>query len=96
VLVQVLHQVFPTGLKIRQYRDTVAHRLKIILGNRYSHRFGHGDQVKHRIGAATQHHNSDNGVFKSLPGHDVRRLDIFFQQQADGLSQQRILSVCLH
>ena len=41
---------------------------------------GHGRQVKTGVGGAAEDHHCDHGIFKRLPGHNVARLDVTFDQ----------------
>jgi hypothetical protein len=108
VLPQVLHQpgVPPmpcmssmtncaAGLQVGQEGHAVADSLEVVDGQRHVHRSRHGNEVQHGVGAAAQGHDDDHRVLERGPGHDVARLDVALQQQADGCGRLPALVVLL-
>ena len=44
--------------------------------------------MQYRVGASPQYHNYYHSIFKCFAGHDIGRLNVFFQQMTNGLSRR--------
>ena len=93
---QFRHQVFAAGFEVRQHRHVLAQTGEVIQFQLDADGMGHGQQVQHGVGGATKGDCHLDRVLKGRPGHDVRGLNVVFQQVHDCLaSAQAVVHLLL-
>mmetsp|Transcript_23606 Transcript_23606/g.55930 ORF Transcript_23606/g.55930 Transcript_23606/m.55930 type:complete len:203 (+) Transcript_23606:900-1508(+) len=82
-VLDVFHDVFPTGLEVGQKWSFVRNPLKVFEGDidlGITDGSTHGDQMKNGVGRSTGYHHNPNSVLKSSLCHDVTGFKVQFQK----------------
>jgi len=86
-LVEVRHEILAGGRQVRDERHLVADVLEVLERERHVGRPGHGQQVQHAVGRATQRHHHRHCVLKALLGQEVARPDVALHAYLDALGR---------
>lgn len=92
--IDVFHDILTTGLKVGEQRHSIGDRLEIVNGKVDTDRASDGNQMENNVGRSTKRHGKSldmsaclfdvthHRIFESLPGHDLSREKVVFQNFA--------------
>ena len=81
---KVFHHIAAARLEIGQQRNPIAHTLKIVDRQLHIDCAGDRNQMQNGVGRAAQYGHQNHRILEGLPCHDISRLEIQFQQLANG------------